>query len=87
MGKNMGEGSYYLLMGLNTKEIFFKTIYIIKEFIYGQMEDFIKDNGKKIKCTEKGKFNGQTENHMKEIFKMIKDMVKGYFNGQKESAI
>lgn len=59
-------------------------IFIIMEPITGQIKDNIQDNGKKIKCMDKVKYNGQMENHMKGSIKMIKSMAREYFNGQME---
>lgn len=47
---NKAKGFYYLQINRNTKDSLLIIKYKDMEFISGQMEEFTKGNGKKIKC-------------------------------------
>ena len=51
--KNMERGPFFLLMDLSTRENFSPMTFMGMVPIVGQMEEFMKVNGTKIKCMEK----------------------------------
>ena len=51
--KKHGKGTLFLLMDLSTRENFSPMTFMGMVPIVGQMEEFMKVNGTKIKCMEK----------------------------------
>ncbi|CAK66896.1 unnamed protein product (macronuclear) [Paramecium tetraurelia] len=76
LGKKMDKVSQHLLMVPIMKEILLIMKFQDTEFINGQMDEYIQDNGKIINCTGKEISDGQMEGVSKEVMKMTKS--KGY---------
>ena len=65
----------------NMKEISNLMIFMVTEFMNGQMVKDMKANGIEIKCMAKEKLFGKMEENMKEIINMIKNTVMESLNG------
>ena len=64
MEKNTVKANLCGLMTAHIKEISYKIIFMDMENINGRMAEYIKENGKIIKCREKALLHGQMEENI-----------------------